>query len=389
MIATFAALLLSPGTVPASAQGQPRVVEVGDDTSLRAALADAAPGDQIRIAPGEYRPGVYAHGLQGTQERPIVIEGADAQHPPSFRGGSQAWHLSDCCYVTLRNLVFSGQRINGLNVDDGGSFDTPSHHLTLENLRVSEIGPRGNFDAIKISGVDDFTVRGCTIRGWGGQAIDMVGCHRGLIERCSIQGQDGYTQHTGPQTKGGSSEIVIRRCVFRNAGMRSVNIGGSTGLDFFRPQGTTYEARDITVEGCVFIGSTAPVAYVGVDGATVRYNTILYPDKWVLRILQETTAPGFVPCRNGRFERNLIVYRRADVGVIVNIGPNTAPPTFAFTENLWYCEDAPDRSKPDLPVAETGGIYTVDPGMKEAEQQRFRPQNPAASGYGAWAWEQP
>jgi hypothetical protein len=139
----------------------------------------------------------------------------------------------------------------------------------------------------------------------------MVGCHRGLIEGCRFLGREGFSQATGPQTKGGSSEIVIRRCLFVDAGQRAVNLGGSTGMAYFRPPGARYEARDITVEGCVFVGSQAPIAFVGVDGATVRYNTIYRPSRWVMRILQETTEPGFPPCRNGRFEHNLIVFRAA------------------------------------------------------------------------------
>ena len=75
------------------------------------------------------------------------------------------------------------------------------------------------------------------VEGWGGQAVDMVGCHRGLIDSCTFRGKPGLSQHTGPQTKGGSHEVTIRRCLFDHAEARAVNLGGSTGLRFFRPQG--------------------------------------------------------------------------------------------------------------------------------------------------------
>jgi hypothetical protein len=42
--------------------------------------------------------------------------------------------------------------------------------------------------------------------------------------------------------------IVIQRCRFENAGNRSVNIGGSTGLEFFRPKADGYEAKDIAAK---------------------------------------------------------------------------------------------------------------------------------------------
>lgn len=373
-------LLVLPGRGNAA-----QVVSVNDDASLRAALRDARPATTIKIAPGRYRPGVYAAKLRGTAADPIVIEGADPARPPSFEGGGEAWHLSDCEFVTLRNIAVRGQSSNGINVDDGGTPETPSHHIILENVRVAEVGPTGNRDGIKLSGVDDFVVRRSVVEGWGGQAVDMVGCHRGLIEDCTVQGREGFSQHSGPQTKGGSSQIVIRGCRFFDAGGRAVNLGGSTGLAYFRPKGALYEAKDIRVEGCVFVGSQAPVAFVGVDGAVVRYNTFYRPAKWVLRILQETTAAGFAPCRNGRFEHNLVVFRRADVQIFVNVGPHTRPETFAFAENLWFCEDRPGSSKPQLPAAETGGVYGLDPKLAAPEKRQFEPKDPKAAAFGASA----
>ncbi|MCE9548152.1 MAG: right-handed parallel beta-helix repeat-containing protein, partial [Planctomycetia bacterium] len=305
-------------------------VQVANDATLRQAIGSAKPGTRIQIAPGRYQPGLFVKNLRGTQERPITIEGSDEQHPPLFEGGHEAWHFSGCEHLTLRNVAVKGQQYNGINVDDGGTLDNPSHHIVLENLRVSEVGPNGNFDGIKLSGVEDFVVRRCEVSGWGGQSVDMVGCHRGAIEDCVFRGLPGFSQTTGPQMKGGSSQIVIRACKFFDGGVRGVNIGGSTGMAFFRPPGAKFEARDITVEGCTFAGSEAPISFVGVDGATVRYNTIYHPGKWVLRILQETTAPGFPPCRQGRFENNLVVFSSRDVQTAVNIGPKTQPESFTF-----------------------------------------------------------
>jgi hypothetical protein len=378
----WASILLAAST----AVGAERVVAVSDDASLQAALRQAAPGTTIRVAPGVYRPGIYVAGLKGSRQHPIVIEGADGERPPRFEGGRVAWHLSDCAHVTFRNIEVRGQSANGINIDDGGTYESPTHHIVLEKIRVAEVGPRGNLDGIKLSGVDDFVVRRCRVEGWGGQAIDMVGCHRGLIEECEFVGKEGFSQAHGPQTKGGSSQITIRRCWFHDAGGRAVNLGGSTGRAYFRPPGARYEAKEIVVEGCTFVGSTAPIAYVGVDGAVVRYNTIYRPETWIVRILQETRDPGFAPCRNGRFEHNLIVFRRADLRTFVNIGPGTAPETFRFSNNLWYCEDRPEASKPQLPAPEQNGVYGRNPRLDAADSRRLSPQDPVAARYGASAW---
>jgi hypothetical protein len=349
-----------------------------DDATLKAALADLKPGDRVVIAAGTYRGSIHLQNVSGTKDAPIVIEAEDPKSPPVFVGGGVAMQLSDCNFVALRNLACRGQTGNGFNIDDGGTFDTPSVGIVLDGLRVSDIGPDGNFDGIKLSGLDRFVVKNCTVEGWGGQAVDLVGCHDGVIEDCAFRGKPGFSQHTGPQFKGGTSDVTIRRCRFENAGARALNVGGSTGLQFFRPAGAKYEAKDITVEDCTIVGSDAPVAFVGVDGATFRHNTVYRPTKWVLRILQETREPGFPPCRNVKFERNLIVYRTADVKVHANIGDATAPDTFTFADNWWFCEDTPAKSKPALPVGEARGVYGIDPKLKD-----LAPSLPRARDYGA------
>jgi hypothetical protein len=301
-------------------------------------------------------------------------------------GGIQ---FSDPAWLVLENIVINGAPANGINIDDGGSYDTPAHNVTIRKVIVRNVGPRGNRDGIKLSGVDDFVVRECTVERWGdgGSGIDMVGCHRGVIDQCRFEHGD-RTGANAVQTKGGSSDILVRRCEFVHAGQRAVNIGGSTGLAYFRPKPQGYEAKDIVVEGCTFRGSMAPVAFVGVDGAIVRHNTIYRPRNWVVRILQETTGEDFVLSRNGRFENNIVVFRSDEISTFVNIGPNTAPDTFTFANNLWYCTNNPDRSKPNLPVEEKGGVYGVDPQLIDPEKGdlRVRADSPAVEkGIGALA----
>jgi hypothetical protein len=115
---------------------------VRNAAELRAALADAKAGSTILIAPGEYGGGFDLRGVSGTAAAPIVIRGAEPQRPPTFTGGRLAWAVSDCSYVTLKGLAVRGCTGNGLNIDDGGSADTPAHHITVEDVSVSEIGPR-------------------------------------------------------------------------------------------------------------------------------------------------------------------------------------------------------------------------------------------------------
>jgi hypothetical protein len=352
---------------------------VTDTQQLREALTQVGPGETILIGPGEYRGGLAGTGFHGAPGKPIILRASDPKRPPVFQNGTVGLHLSRVSHVELHDLVVAGIRGNGLNLDDGGSFDSPAHHILLRNLVVRDIGPTGNRDGIKLSGVDDFQVEGCSVERWGsgGSGIDMVGCHRGQIVGCIFRHGDTVGDH-GVQAKGGSADILIRRCRFEHAGQRAVNLGGSTGLDYFRPRPQGYEARDITVEDCTFIGSMAPVAFVGVDGAIVRHNTIYRPRRWGFRILQETREPGFVPCRNGQFIDNLIAYRSDEMVLPINVGDSTNPRSFTVARNAWYCLDAPDRSHPDLPIPETDGRYGIAPAFRDADvgDLRLRADSP-------------
>jgi len=173
-----------------------------------------------------------------------------------------------------------------------------------------------------------------------------------------------------------------------------VNIGGSTGEAFFRPSlaamgAEKYEAKNVTVQGNSFFQGGAPIAFVGVDGARVRFNTFYQPERWVIRILQETRIAGFVPSRGGVFEDNLVVFRGDDWSSGgVNIGDGTLPESFKFSRNFWYCLDRPEASRPILPVVEAGGVYGVDPLVLVSADGRIGVKSGSPAGkVGAHAWK--
>jgi hypothetical protein len=368
------AVVVASTSVPTAAEGA--VVTSLDE--LRRAAGAAAPGTRIRVAPGVYEGGVHLEALRGTEGKPIVVEAEDVARAPVFRGGGTGLHLSRCSHVEVRGLEFEGQTGNGLNVDDGGRLEEPSEHVTLSGLVVRDVGPRGNCDGIKLSGLRAFRVEKCVVERWGdgGSAIDMVGCRDGVVAECRFRRDAGPSSASGVQAKGGSRDVVVRRCRFENAGARAVNAGGSTGLDYFRPplakwQGPRWEAKDLVVEGCTFVGSEAAVAFVGVDGATFRFNTVVRPGRWAFRVLQETRVEGFVPSRGGVVADNLIVFRSdawSEGGV--NRGGGTDVASFRFERNAWCCEDRPERTKDlvRLPTEERDGIYGVEPAFLDLER---------------------
>lgn len=336
-----------------------RTLEVGagrEFSRLQAAAAQAQPGDTILIREGTYSGGDYIENLKGTAEAWITIRAKENENI-LFQGGSQAFHLTDPAYLRIEGLTFNGQTGNGVNIDDGGTPETPAHHVVISNCTWSGMNATGNNDELKLSGLDDFVVTECDFLNGatGGSLVDMVGCHNGVFA--------GNTFFNGRsnsiQAKGASKDITIIGNTFVNGGQRSINIGGSTGLQFFRPLGSLYEASDIHVYSNIFQGSMAPIAFVGAINCDVVNNTIIRPEKWAIRILQETTEPGFLPCGSNIFRNNIIVFNSTSPAI--NIGGNTAPETFTFSNNLWFNPDNTNWSGPNTPVNEPDRLVNVDP----------------------------
>jgi len=340
--------------------------------TISRAVGDATPGTAVRVHEGTYSGGIYLADVAGTASAPIWIGGADGEAKPHIEGGGEGLHLTRASYVVLHDLEVANALYNGINCDDGGDYGNPlaSHHVTFRGLDIHDIGSGGNEDCLKLSGLDDYWVVLSEFArcggGLSGSGVDHVGCHHGLVARNFFH----ELSANAVQSKGGSEDIEIRWNRFVESGQRSLNMGGSTGFEYFRPPVSTSEANaeawDIRVVANTFEGSEAAVAYVGCVGCVVVNNTIVDPHNWILRILQETnsTAPyDFEHCRDGEFLNNLVYFDRSDLSTYVNIGPNTQPGTFTFANNLWYAWNNPAQSEPALPVTESDGIYGEDPLM--------------------------
>jgi hypothetical protein len=336
---------------------------------FEAAALVATPGDTILIHGSTYPGSQFVTNLQGTANAWIHVLAAPGD-TIIFQGGNEGWHLTDAAYVHISGFTFENQNANTVNIDDGGTYVTPSHHLLIENCVFRDIAGTGNNDLLKMSGVDSFEVRNCTFLNGaaGGSGIDMVGCHHGII-------QDNSWENMGSnciQAKGGTQYIRIEGNTFKNGGQRTLNLGGSTGLQFFRPDTAHFEAADIQVYSNVIMGSWAAIAYVGSVNVEVVNNTIFKPQNWVLRILQETVDPNrFLPCGNNTFQNN-IVYFTNSLRREANIGPDTDPTSFTFSNNLWFNQDDLNWSGPTtLPVSDVDLIVGSDPLFQDTSAADF------------------
>lgn len=335
---------------------------VSTTSQFSAALAVAGIGDQIILQPGVYGGGHYRANLQQ-----VTIRSADPSNLAIIDGGSNGIQLSDSANVTIADLVFRNQVDNGLNIDDGGTFDTPATNLVLRNITVRDIVSAGNHDGIKLSGVDDFLIENVQVLNWGtgGSAVDMVGCHRGLIQNSHFMHTNVENGGTTLQPKGGSKDITFRanRIDLPRGSGRAVQAGGSTGTQFFRfvDGESGYEADEIVAEGNVIIGGSSAFSWVNIDGGVFHHNVVSRPGQWIARILNENGGAPIVDTQNGILQDNRIVYNdtASEFSTAVNVGPETLSSTYTFARNQWLnlANPTPAGSTPNLPVPETGGIY--------------------------------
>jgi hypothetical protein len=346
----------------------------GDYETLEDAAKDVMPGDTMYVMFGNYPGGLYLDNLQGEPGNYITIKG-EGQGDALFEGGTQAIHFVNPRYLRIEDLNFRGQTGNGVNIDDGGDYSSPAGPLEIRNCKWLSMDATGNNDMLKMSGVDNFIIENCrfTDGSPGGSMIDFVGCHEGTI-------QDNYFENAGSnciQAKGGTENLVIRRNRFINGGHRAINIGGSTGLAFFRPIDAEFESARILVNSNIFIGGATPFGFVGTTESKAYNNTIIHPESWAFRILQETTDERFVRCSFNEVRNNIFILDNKSTTPAVNIGPNTLPETFSFSNNLWHNSDNPDWPGPNLPAEETAGVYGQEP-MFLANPEYGIPENSPA-----------
>jgi len=371
--------LVCPSTVDACQ------ILVSNSEEFHQAIKKLEFGTELLIAPGTYRGEIQVNNVSGTADNPIVISGLSPEKPPLIHGGEAfGFHLQDCGYITLRGIVVKGFQGNGINIDDGGTYDTPSHHIHLEDLTILETGPTGNHDALKMSGVDFFVVKNCRFEGWGGSGVDMVGCHHGVVKGCFFEGLADYSQFDGVTMKGGSGEIIVERNFFRNAGRIAVKSGGHTGPKWFRPLGVTYEAKDIEIAGNRIVGGEVTVAWIASVKNRVHNNTIVFPRKFVLLITQGDHDDTFEPCGNASFSENLVVYD-SRMNKPMDIGKGALNHKLRFHRNAWFQVDG--KGIRELLIEEEG-VYQVDPQLDSfvSPTMTMRSKRAVLKGIGADAY---
>lgn len=337
-------------------------VLVNDSASLQAALDNAVGGQQILLAPG-----IYPGRFTATAIADIAIRSANPSDPAVIdaAGLGEGFKFSSVKGVSLSDLSIRNASVNGINIDDGG-FIEPSENIDIRNVELRN----GGGDGIKLTGVVEFHIDQVKVVGWGGSwtAVNFIGSQNGVVERSYFENTTPGSG-TGVQAKSGSADIIIRANRFVNANERSIQIGGSGGGEFFRPQPPgNVHAAGIVAEGNVILnngnlgqGIRAAASFVNVGDGTFRNNVVYRPSVYAFRILKENPNPPFIDTQNGVIRDNILLWNQGDLSGAVNVGSRTLPATFTFEANQWFNMTSPANSKPTLPVAEIDGVYGLDP----------------------------
>jgi hypothetical protein len=329
--------------------------------NIREALSNATAGTRINIDAGNYSPIGTVTNLQGTAQAPISLV-ANGTVIIDGNNAVMALHLIDARYLVIDGLTIQNTFPHGINIDDGGDYVTPSENIVLRNMHIRNVGNGGNNDCLKMSGVNNFYIEYSEFENCNsGEAIDLVGSHDGVIS--------GNYFHDMPinaiNTKGGSANVLIHGNRFVDVSQRAVNAGGSTGTPFFRPINATYEGRNIQILANIFVRTgSAPVAFVGCDTCVFANNTVIEPQRYVARILEENTSR--TAGGNGFFINNIIVFNTSQVSTFVNVGPGTNPATFTFGSNLWYALDDSNFNGPSYGAGippETNSVIQQNPNL--------------------------
>jgi len=135
------AALLAAATCGARGAEASSTLLRADPGNYREVLRTIRAGDTLAFAVGEYTRGLPLHGLIGTAEEPIVIEGPPPPGRAVFVGrpGAHTVSLLDSAHVVVRNLVLDGRgaRVDAVRAEGHGRW---AHHITLEGLTIVNHG---------------------------------------------------------------------------------------------------------------------------------------------------------------------------------------------------------------------------------------------------------
>lgn len=314
--------------------------------TYRAHIRSLAPGDTLRLAPGEYRGGLRLHGLMGRPDAPIVIEGPEAGEPAVFVAapGRNTVSILDSAHVVVRNLVVDGRGlpVDGVKCEGHARF---AHHITLENLVIR--GHGHNQQTVGISTkcpAWNWVIRGNLIEGAGtgiylGNSDGRAPFVAGLIEHNTIRDTLGYNlqikhQMPRPELPGmpaRPTETVIRRNVFVKAAGGSAEMARPNVLVGHWPLAGPGREDRYLIYGNLFQHNRHEALFQGEGNLALYNNVLLNAHGDAVRIQPHNDIP-----RDVTIAYNTVLAR--GVGISLRLGPGSEAHTQTVTHNAVFAD---------------------------------------------------
>ena len=299
--------------------------------NYRQLLARLQPGDELRLASGEYLRGLPLHRLAGTAQRPVVIAGPAQGAPAVFlaRAGSNTVSIVDAAHVVIRDLTLDGRGIpvDAVKCEGHATF---AHHITLENLRIEGHGATQQTVGISTKcPAWGWVIRGNVIRGAGtgiylGDSDGTDPFVDGLIEGNVVVESVGYNlqiKHQAPRPTlagmpAGPSRTVIRdTVVLKLAPPREGAMPRPSVLVGHWPLSGPGASDRYVIEHNVFHGNPVESLFQGEGNIELRGNTFLAPDGDAIRIQPHNDVP-----REVLVEGNVVRARGAGIVLVPGEG---------------------------------------------------------------------
>jgi hypothetical protein len=256
-------------------------------------VAQLKAGDRLLLGPGHYRDGLRIHGMQGSADAPITIQGPASGAPAVFLGRENANTISirDSAHVLIRHLILDGRDlpVDAVRVESRSSW---AHDITVEDLVIVNHGHDQQIVGISAqSPAWNWTIRQNVILGAGtGMYLGSFdGRHpfvHGIIENNLFLDTIGYNlqikhQNRRPDTVGlptADGTTIIRGNVFLKGerSSRDRMARPNVLVGHFPASGPGVEDRYL-VEGNVFFGNPTEALFQGEGNVTLSHNLFINP----------------------------------------------------------------------------------------------------------------
>lgn len=320
-------------------------VNVASVEELGQALADAVPGTEVILAPGDYGP-LLLRGGGGTEEAPIILRSADGANPAKFDAMNlrnvqhlvlqdlsfdyvfadeddadlRPFQVIECAGIAIRDSLFDGDL--GPVIADGTDRLPTAFGLSVRDTEGFELS--GSEIRLFLRGAvfaqsNDLILRDNVVHSIRSDGLNFVAVQRVQIEDNTIRDflrspdlidHSDMIQFWTAGAKSPSTDIVIRNNVL-NSGM-----GLYTQSIFMRNEavdrglaGAEMFYRNVVIEENVIINAHLHGISIGeTDGLAIRNNTVVRnglssgqdgsPNLWTPQIRVAETARNVEIVRN-------------------------------------------------------------------------------------------